>query len=110
MLISYVPYQLLVLSLHTSNYLHKLRASHSQKRHLGLSGYSLSQQGLPAAWRPKQQCTLGNLGSQLQVSLWILTIDNIVVSNKTAMGTLKVLLMRDLAGRYKGLQFIKYIL
>lgn len=73
--------------IHTSNDLHKLRASHSQKGHLGFSGYSLSQQGLPTAWRPKQQCTLGNLGSQLEVSFWILTIGNInVVSNCNGNG------------------------
>lgn len=79
-------------SLQTSNDLHKLRASHGQKGHLGLSGYSLSQQSLPTAWRPKQQRTLGNLGSQLEVSLWILKTDNISVVRNN--GELKVLLTR----------------
>lgn len=49
-----MPYQLLVLSLHTSNDLHKLRASHCQEGHLSLGGYSLGQQSFPTAWRPEQ--------------------------------------------------------
>lgn len=83
-----------MVALHTSDDLHKLGASHSQKGNLGLSGYSLGQQGLPTAWRPEQQRALGNLGSQLEVSFWILAIDNIsVLSNRLQWGKLNVLLM-----------------
>lgn len=70
-------YYTLVLSLHTPNNLHKFRTSHSQKGHLGLSGYSLSQQGLSTAWRSEQQRTLGNLGAQLKVPFWTLMTGNI---------------------------------
>lgn len=67
-------------SLNTSDDLHKLRARHSQERHLRLGSHGLGQQGLPAPWRPEEQRTLGNLGSQMEVSVWILTShENIVV-------------------------------
>lgn len=65
---------------HTPDDLHKLRASHSQEWDLSLGSHSLGQQGLPTSRRPEEQRTLGNLGSQMEVSFWILTSHkNIVV-------------------------------
>lgn len=56
----------------TSNDLYELRASHREEGHLGLCGYRLGQQRLPAAGGAEQQCALRDLGSELQEALWAL--------------------------------------
>lgn len=53
----------------TANHLHKFGASYCQEWHLGFRSHRFCQQGLAAAWWPKQEGPSGHFGTQLEEAL-----------------------------------------
>ena len=64
---------------HAHKHLHKLGTRDGEEGHLGLAGHGTSYQGLACAWRPYEQGSLGQLGTQFGVFGGIVEeIDNLL--------------------------------